>query len=107
MNMACPTRIVHLYSQEQAHDAAFIMGDLSGLIALRHAIDDALNQGSARVDLYTADGEGYPLIIIRQDSAFDWKTTMLPYPIHAPLAGTSPWEHPCVLALFRDGSPEK
>ena len=62
---AMPT--VHLHAQSYWHDAAYINGNRAGLLALRQAIDDALQEpreaAAGRAETRTNDGEGYDLIV--------------------------------------------
>lgn len=54
---------IHLYGQHSEHDEAFIIGTRDALIALRKAIDAALEAQEATAEVYANDGEGYDLIV--------------------------------------------
>ena len=56
---------MHVYAQYIQHDEARIAGNRPALIALRNAIDQALQTGmDARTeDLFVKDGEGYCVLI--------------------------------------------
>jgi hypothetical protein len=74
--------VVHIHAQPQWHDEAFIVANRSGLLKLREAIDRALEEGSAQVELMPADGECFNLHIIVGDEDWQsefWKKAALPY----------------------------
>ncbi len=56
----------HLHAQECPHDEAYLITDRAGLLAVRAAIDRAMEDpaGVARADLFAADGEGYALFVL-------------------------------------------
>jgi hypothetical protein len=63
MKMMSDFPSIHLYSQYSEHDEAFIIGTRDALIALREAIDAALEAQKATAVVYARDGEGYDLIV--------------------------------------------
>ena len=76
--------LLHIYSQEQWHDDAFIVGNRLGLEVLREAITRALEAGraSSGSDLFVTDGKGYAVKIICEDSRWQeesWCSLSLPY----------------------------
>ena len=62
-------RTVHLHAQEAPHDEAYLIADRAGLQQARACIDRALDDpsGLAAADLFTADGEGYSLLVLVAD----------------------------------------
>lgn len=53
-------KIVHIYGQEFWHGSAYIIGNRSGMIALREALDQALaTQDAQTATVSVNDGEGY------------------------------------------------
>lgn len=56
---------LHLYAQSQWHDEAYLVGNRTGLVALRDAFTRLLDedQTTATVLAYVNDGEGYDLIV--------------------------------------------
>ncbi len=59
---------LHIYEQDNAHDEAFIVGDVRGLISLRDAINRALvSVGQTKSDVtqaFQVDGEGFALYVV-------------------------------------------
>ena len=50
------------------HDESYILGDRSGLLALRNAIDDAMsNHVATSSNVFTSDGEGYRIRLMVVD----------------------------------------
>lgn len=70
--------MLHIYPQTYHHTEAMVVGNRQGLLALREAIDRALEgegeQKVARVsqDVFVMDGEGYTAWVVRQDQ--DWQS---------------------------------
>lgn len=56
---------LHLYAQELWHDEAFIAGSREDLELLRRTIDQALDQGSGRMQAFVCDGEGYTVQVVQ------------------------------------------
>jgi hypothetical protein len=74
--------ILHIYSQVDWHDEAYIVGNPAGLKALRDAIDEALSDRVGTADAYVNDGEGFRTIIINHDKPYaseDWNKVLVPY----------------------------
>lgn len=79
--------LLHLYAGPSFHMEGYIVGTESGLKKLRDAIDKALQEdqlqnASVTDTIYTKDGEGYNIFIIRQDTDWQqkpWDKIALPY----------------------------
>lgn len=83
--------LVHLYAGPSFHMEGFVVGNRAGLTALRDAINKALEgeeyHNAARTPrneggVFTRDGEGYEIIVIRQDTSWQgkaWSDLALPY----------------------------
>lgn len=91
--MADP-RILHCYAQVQWHDEAWLSGTPDALVMLRDAIDRALNEGAGQCDLFTGDGEGYTVHVVKMTEA-DALKQALPYTdehLREPICGGfGPW----------------
>lgn len=63
--------LLHIYGQHSPHDEVFITGNRVALIALRDAIEHALNNQQPQLTgVFAADGEGYEVHVIpRTDKA--------------------------------------
>jgi hypothetical protein len=81
---------LHVYSQIHGHDSVYIVGDLSGLLALRKAVDEALDRQAGKQEAFAGDGEGFEIIVARVDSSADWENLLLPYPIEGVPEGSRP-----------------
>lgn len=68
--------ILHIYGQGGWHDAALLLGDRDALIRLRDAVDEAIASGAGRCDVFTGDGEGYPVLVVRHEET---ELVLLPY----------------------------
>lgn len=62
-----PERWLHIYGQYDNHCPATIRGTTTALMALREAIDKALETGEGEADAYTTDGEGYGVTVERRN----------------------------------------
>ncbi|WP_109150754.1 hypothetical protein [Azospirillum sp. TSO5] len=63
---------VHLYGQPSWHEDAFVIGNRTGLEALRSAIDKALRSGADEALAFAIDGEGYGIKVIElRDAIMD------------------------------------
>lgn len=84
--------LLHLYAGPSFHMEGYVVGNRAGLTALRDAINrtlaqdkdyhsaDATPRGEGGV--FTRDGEGYEVIVIRQDTSWQgaaWSNMALPY----------------------------
>ena len=56
---------IHIYAQFMWHGEATIRGSLGGLVALRDALNVAIERGAAEAKASTGDGEGYGIEIQR------------------------------------------
>lgn len=63
--------LLHLYAQEREHGEAYIVGNRESLEYIVAAIELALNEGHAEINLVAADGEGYTLKIIMNNA--EWQ----------------------------------
>jgi len=65
---------LQVYAQHFHHLESFIEGNNEGLIELRNAIDQALEKGTGKANLFPSDDEGYelyvPLIPDEEQKAF-------------------------------------
>lgn len=62
------TPLVHIRGQFTYHGEATIRGNVSGLIALRDALNEALENGSGERVVFATDGEGYEVIVERSST---------------------------------------
>jgi hypothetical protein len=53
--------VVHLWQPYAYHDPAYIVGNRDGLVMLRDAVQQAIDDGYGEANPYVADGEGYTL----------------------------------------------
>ena len=58
---------LHVYPQEQWHSEALLIGNREALLALRHAIDCALDHETGGLTPFVNDGEGYDLAVVCAD----------------------------------------
>lgn len=110
-------KVLHIHAQKAHHDDAFIVGSREGLLAMRKAIDLALDNRMAAAEVSVGDGEGYHVLVMLIDTdehGFPDDNASVPYV--ADHAGENqddavfPW-HRINLdeynALIRDESVEK
>lgn len=64
--------LLHIYSQKHPHDDALIISSRSGLLRLKEAIDNALENGEADCVVATSDLESYEIKVILNEE--NWKT---------------------------------
>lgn len=55
---------LHVYGPGAWHDPAYIVGDRGALLAMREAIDKALNLQAGVTTVFNNDGEGYGLYVL-------------------------------------------
>lgn len=76
-------RLLHIYAQSHPHGDAQIIGNRCALVVLRDAISAAIATGpDAKTTAMTADGEGFEVHIILDDTAWDgpkWQAREMPY----------------------------
>jgi hypothetical protein len=103
--------ILHIWSQYAEHSEAFILGNREGLLALREAIDKALDVGQAHAMTFCTDGEGFDTLVVCEDSDWQgpvWQEQKLPYtrfssdPSYPPQDGQGPWDLPQAKQLYRE-----
>lgn len=70
--------ILHIYSQEQWHGNAYVVGNEEALKNLRDAIDAALEKGSGHASSFVNDGEGFYALVVKVDDETAEKI-MTPY----------------------------
>jgi hypothetical protein len=76
------TTILHIHAQQAPHDEAFIVGNRQGLLALRRAIDAALESGKGEALAFVSDGEGFDVQVILQEGDLQspgWIAAAVPY----------------------------
>lgn len=76
--------LLHLFAQRYQHGDACILGNRSGLIALRNAITQALDSsdGAGATEAMTTDGEGYTTFVVLNEKPWKdetWDGMQLPY----------------------------
>lgn len=79
--------LLHMYSQDQWHDNAYIVGNRYGLEELKKAVEQALKDdcGSPKIgtaNVMVSDGEGFDTVVIRCDKDWQddvWQNLFLPY----------------------------
>ncbi|AMQ07130.1 hypothetical protein [Sporosarcina psychrophila] len=54
---------MQVYAQHAHHLESIIVGNREGLIELRNAIDQALDKGTGKGNLFPSDDEGYELYV--------------------------------------------
>jgi hypothetical protein len=70
--------IVHLYAGPSYHMEGYIVASRQGLEKLRDAINKVLEGNNFAVtEVFTSDGEGYDLFVIKHDTS--WDDVALPY----------------------------
>lgn len=77
-----PVPLLHVYGQHHWHDEVIILGNKKALGALARALEKAIKSGRGETgDLYTADGEGYIVVVLRRDETWPegWEHLALPY----------------------------
>ena len=58
--------IIHVLAQERWHDPAVIVANRAGLLALKEAVDKALESEIGKANVFCEDGEGYELAVIHR-----------------------------------------
>lgn len=76
-----PDKQLHVYAQPGAHQPVYIVGDLGGLLALRKAVDEALDRQAGRQEVSSGDQEGFQIVVARVDGSAEWDRLRLPYPL--------------------------
>lgn len=66
------TAFMHIYGQPSWHDEAIIVANTEALLAMKKAIEEALEKGHGCAETFQGDGEGYNTVIVKQeDKVFD------------------------------------
>ncbi len=74
--------LLHVHAQDMWHEPCYIVGNRSGLIALRLAIEQALKSGNGHADAMAADGEEYMVYVQRNHEPWQsesWQLAAVPY----------------------------
>lgn len=71
--------VAHVYPQRLWHDSACVVGDDAALRALGRAVKQALLEGRGVCETFTADGEGYDIVVVRLRDPGLWDLLRLPY----------------------------
>ena len=83
--------LLHLYPGSSYHNDGYIVGNREGLLALRDAINRALDERLATTqimpkasgrNIFVKDGEGYEVQILLNDSPWqseEWQKLAVPY----------------------------
>jgi len=89
---------VHLHPQPYFHADAFIVADRQGLQSLRDAIDRAIEGGKSAALAFVGDGEGYTLMVIRDDEHPRLMLNAVPYTDDCAVEqrGAAIWPHQLV-----------
>lgn len=80
--MAERTRLLHVHGAYSWHCDVTIVGNSNGLAVLRDALTEALSAKKAETTAMVSDGEGFGVVIERDDAAWEsssWRTKRLPY----------------------------
>ena len=80
-------KLLHIYGQEQWHGNTYLVGNKAGLLELKNAIEQALDNGRGETTnkgscIYTNDGEGYQVRVVLNDTIWQspfWENLALPY----------------------------
>ena len=62
---------LHIRGQFSYHGEAYVVGSKAGLIALRDALNVAIEQGEGEATVYANDGEGYGVTVRRTSRVRD------------------------------------
>ena len=76
-------KLLHIYWLDAKGGECFVVGNRAGLLALRHAIQTAIEKGkNVGEQVAAADGESYKVTVIMENSHLDsdsWQRMALPY----------------------------
>lgn len=70
---------LHIFGQRAHHDTVNIIGEPEDLRRLAEAITRAADHGQGKSSHFTADGEGYMVVVKAVEGADYWATAELPY----------------------------
>jgi hypothetical protein len=85
--------LLHVFAQPFWHQPLYIVGDKTGLLSLKKAIDQALVEEQGHSEVYTNDGEGYDCYVKCLVDEAQQEQLMLPYadpPCDLPKDGLKP-----------------
>jgi len=84
--------LLHVWSQKNEHAPLFVVGNREGLLALREAVDAALNHECCGQQVCQGDGELYDLFVACDDTALEhWKWATTYRDPYTPSEGIFPW----------------
>ena len=88
--------LMNVYGQEAQHEEVFIVGSRERLMALRDAIETALEKGQGNSEASVNDGEFYDIYVICPKDEEVLKDMTMPYSAEWEKdmreKGTGPWE---------------
>lgn len=70
---------LHVHGQGGPHDSVTIVGTTKALEGLAKAIAQTLHDGAAAADMMAADGEGFRVVIVRENDDEAWNKARRPY----------------------------
>lgn len=70
---------LHVYPQFLWHQDVVMVGTKASLEALRQAIDVALLEGAEACEFTVTDGEGFRVVVVRNDDEKAWDRLAVPY----------------------------
>ena len=77
---------LHLHAQPESHMEAWVVGNREGLMALRKALDEALEsdeRSASTEEVFAADNEGFKvLVVVSSAEEVDRKDVAFPYTSH-------------------------
>ncbi|POB12170.1 hypothetical protein [Sulfobacillus sp. hq2] len=85
--------LVHVYGPDAPHAPVTVVANRAGLAAVAQALAHALLHGEGAAFAFTADGEGFDVVVQCDDTAWDgptWRQRPLPYRDSRFSAGTPP-----------------
>lgn len=75
-------RLLHSFGQADAHEEAIIIGNKRGLLALKEAIEQAINTGKGSCVLMPCDAENYEFQVLMNEEDWQepfWQRMKVPY----------------------------
>lgn len=70
---------LHIWGQATWHDPVVIIGNIKALERLKHAIENAIENGECKVPtFFTSDREGFSLYVVCRDDD-KWDNRAVPY----------------------------
>ncbi|SHH21482.1 hypothetical protein [Virgibacillus chiguensis] len=71
--------ICNIYAQDSWHMESFIIGNKEGLLELKNAIDEALNNKIGEAELFPSDFEGYTTYVALVEDEEKFAKLCMPY----------------------------